>query len=470
MLNQNNTLDAVPAAVRRAQGRRKLDLESIGWRARGQAEFKGLPDGVVTHHALLDCFKAAAPALGLSRETVELIDKLFSYTSLQDWQAGSRPIVWPSNFSLAEDLDRSPRAIQAQIAALQAAGFLVMKDSPTGRRYGERDGVTKKLRLTHCYGFDLSLLAIRHAELSNAARRHADSKAAKAEARRRAFIAKTKLLQMIATADAEQLWSPYWEDLEPHLRSLSESLRLRLTLAEVLHLAQALERMALEAQTVLTDALAEKAKSGENSSAHESHDTLKTYTNDPLDQSPCNSSAKGRSGGSGTPQTPTLPPEPTDDVAEFHTSPVELAELAPPLGAAAGPAPDWPALYAAAESLRERVGIPQRAWNLAFDYLGRQGRLITLADLLTFPDSHFTGSRPAYFQAMVNRAKRGELRLDRALWGMRNRAELRVADPDRHTITVPMELRGNPNYRPLPSAGEIARRMEARLTARRERS
>ena len=107
---------------------------------------------------------------------------------------------------------------------------------------------------------------------------------------------------------------------------------------------------------------------------------------------------------------------------------------------------------------------------MAFEYLGRQGRLITLADLLTFPDSHFTGSRPAYFQAMINRAKRGELRLDRALYGMRNRAKLRAADPNRHTVTVALELRGNQNYQPLPSAGDIARRMEARLSARKSGS
>ena len=152
---------------------------------------------------------------------------------------------------------------------------------------------------------------------------------------------------------------------------------------------------------------------------------------------------------------------------EFRTSPEELAELAPPLGAAAGPDPSWSTLLTAAEGLRERVGIPQRAWNMAFEHLGRIGRLITLADLLTFPDNHFTGPRPAYFQGMINRAKRGELRLDRALYGMRSRAQHRAADPGRHAVTVSLEMPAMGVRLPGRSVGELANSLGARLTRRR---
>jgi replication initiation protein RepC len=464
MTNSNNTLETSTATDRRTLGRRKLDLESIGWRARSQEAFRGLPAGVTSHHALLDTFKAAAPTLGLSRELVELMDKLVSYTSPQDWQAGSRPLVWPSNFSLAEDLDRTPRAIQTQIAGLQRAGLLVMKDSPTGRRYGERDSVTKKLRLPHSYGFDLSLLAIRYADLKEAAQRHVEAKAAKATARRRSFIAKTKLLQMIATADAESLWSGYWEDLEPRLRSLALVLKERLTLDEALHLASSLERMAEDAEALLAKAIKEKQNAEEDSSVHESAFTLKTYTNDPLELK-CDSSASASSAV--PPSSPTDPLAEKNEASEYRTSPHELAALAPPLGAAAGPDPGWPQLLTAAEGLRERIGIPQRAWNMAFEHLGRIGRLITLADLLTFPDSHFTGGRPAYFQGMVNRAKRGELRLDRALYGMRGRAQSRTVDPGRHTVTVPLEMPGIAARQAGRSVGDVANSLGARLAGRR---
>ncbi len=190
--------------------------------------------------------------------------------------------MWPSNFSLAEDLDRGTRAIQAQIAALVRAGLMVMKDSPTGRRYGERDKTTKKLNLAHCFGFDLSMLAIRYEELKQAAERHASMKAAKGLARRRAFIAKTKLLQMIETVDEEKLWSTYWEQLESRVASLTPSLKGRLTLLEANHLTESLERMAEDAQALLTKTLEEKASTEEDSSANESDFTLKTSTNDPV--------------------------------------------------------------------------------------------------------------------------------------------------------------------------------------------
>jgi hypothetical protein len=67
---------------------------------------------------------------------------------------------------------------------------------------------------------------------------------------------------------------------------------------------------------------------------------------------------------------------------------------------------------------------------------------------------------------MVNRAKRGGLRLDRALYGMRGRAQQRNADPARHPVTLPIGLRGPGNYQPLPSAADAAKRLQARLTAR----
>lgn len=298
-----------------------------------------MPTGITTHHALLDTLKAAAPALGLSRELLELMDKLVSYTSPQDWQPGSRPIVWPSNFSLAEDLDRTPRAIQTQIAALQRAGLLVMKDSPTGRRYGERNSATKRLHLAHCFGFDLSLLAIRYADLKEAARRHADTKAAKAAARRRGFIAKTKLLQMIATADAETLWSGYWERVETTLRASADALKQRLTLDEALHLATTLERLAGEAETILANALKERSTPEEDSSAHESAFTLKTLTNDPLDRE-CNSSPRASSGDSPSPSSDPLAE--SEEARDYHTTPEELAALArrsrpPPALRPAGP-------------------------------------------------------------------------------------------------------------------------------------
>ena len=391
------------------------------------------------------------------------MDKLFSYTSHQDWQEDSRPIVWPSNFSLAEDLDRTPRAIQTQIAALQRAGFLVMKDSPTGRRYGERSSTTRKLTLVHCYGFDLSLLAIRYPDLNRAAQLHAANKTAKAGARRRSFIAKTKLLQMIATADAESIWSAYWEELEPRLRSLGETLKQRLTLAEALHLASSLERLADDAQALLTKALEEKAQSGEDLCADEFAFTLKTFTND-LPDLTCNSSARTSSAAAAS--SPADPLTGNIEAREYRTTPEELAALAPPLEAATGPDPSWPQLLTAAEGLRERIGIPQRAWNMAFEHLGRIGRLITLADLLSFPDSHFTGSRPAYFQGMINRAKRGELRLDRALYGMRSRAQYRLAGPARHNITVPMALPAVAQREAPHSIGQVANSVGARLARR----
>src|ERR1700740_1786616 len=146
--------------------------------------FAGLPDGVMAHGQLLAAFKAAAPRLGLSTRLVHAVDWLFRFTQPQDWERGGRPIVWPSASMQQEALGLSPTQVKAINRALIEAGFISLKDSPHGKRYGKRDQKTG--RITKAYGFDLSPLAVRHAEFVRLAEEAKAERAAIGGLRRRA--------------------------------------------------------------------------------------------------------------------------------------------------------------------------------------------------------------------------------------------------------------------------------------------
>ena len=51
--------------------------------------------------------------------------------------------------------------------------------------------------------------------------------------------------------------------------------------------------------------------------------------------------------------------------------------------------------------------------------MGRQLAAVTLAIVSTKPKEHFSRGAGGYFAAMVKRAQKGELHLDRSLWKLR---------------------------------------------------
>lgn len=425
-------------------GRRRLSPEAHAFRSKA-ATFSGLPDGVKSPHHLLATVKAAAPALGLSHADTALLDKLFQYTQAQDWSAPSRPIVWPSNATLAADLQKGIRTIKGHIHNLATRGLITMQDSPAGKRYGLRKGPTKAVDPGHSYGFDLSILALRYEELKKAAETHATQKAVTRALRRRAFIAKGKILQILDTADDAGIWSCTWDANNTDFQILAGRLTTAAALDDHRPIATRLEAMAGEMAALLAQALAERTVQNEVKTEEDSPTGAESCTlNNSTASSPIGFeipviASKGRSqphpsdNGAGEAPRPTrseTEKRSADDSdayePEARTSPREIAALAPQLEALCpSPVPTWAELDAAADALRARYEIGAKLWEMARGALGERLRIVAFANVLTYPASHFTAGPGAYFAAMIRRAERGELDLARAIYGMRKRAEAR---------------------------------------------
>ena len=105
--------------------------------------------------------KKIAAAIKLRATDMLLLDTLAAVTQSQDWEEGSRPIVWPSNAFLVEQTGFSLAALRRHIRRLCEAGIISMKDSPNGKRWGRRDD---NGYIIEAYGFDLAPLAARTEE------------------------------------------------------------------------------------------------------------------------------------------------------------------------------------------------------------------------------------------------------------------------------------------------------------------
>src|SRR5690242_1373460 len=130
-------------------GRRRTTAPMLAAQAARPTSWEPVRRGV----ALSAC-KRAAPALGLPRRVLDLLDYLVGRTLEADWLDGARPVAWPSNATLQDALGLGRTQIKTLVHVALEHGLIEMADSPNGHRYGRREGG----RVVEAYGFDLSPL------------------------------------------------------------------------------------------------------------------------------------------------------------------------------------------------------------------------------------------------------------------------------------------------------------------------
>ena len=185
--------------------------------------FAGLPERITSPGQLLAALKAAAPRLGIAPRLVHAVDWLFRFTQPQDWEQGSRPVVWPSASMQQEALGLSPTQVKRLNRSLIELGLVTMKDSPNGKRYGRRHEKTG--HIIEAYGFDLSPIAMRHAEFVRLAEEGRAERTAMRRLRRRATIARKAIIQILETAAEYAITGEEWITLARESEAIARSLR-----------------------------------------------------------------------------------------------------------------------------------------------------------------------------------------------------------------------------------------------------
>jgi replication initiation protein RepC len=408
---------------------------------RAAEDFTGLPPDVSRPAQVLAAFKAAAPCLGLAPRLVHAVDWLFKFTQPQDWEQGSRPIVWPSAGLQQEALGLSETPVKALNRALIEAGLISMRDSPNGKRYGRRD---HQGRIAEAYGFDLSPLAARYAEFIRVAAEAKTERAERGQLRRRATIARNGIIQILETAGEYGFAGEEWITLLHDADHLTRTLRRIETLEEMAFAVGRLERWQHEARERLENRLAEAQPAAAEPSytaplgaEYRPHQ----YTYKPSDDlnpdtvmahkdcGPAPGGAAAAPEGAEEPRqdgttaggaTATQATARTDSDPPMKLDIAELLLLAPRLRTyLTTNKPTWRDIVDAADWLRGEMGISRPLWSEACVAMGRECAAVAVALVSAKPAEHFRTSPGGYFHGMVAKARAGELNLGRTIWGLR---------------------------------------------------
>jgi replication initiation protein RepC len=396
---------------------------------RAAESFAGLPEGVKSPGQLLAALKAASPRLGISPRIVHAVDWLFRFTQPQDWEQGSRPIVWPSASMQEEALGLSATQVKEINRRLIELGLITMRDSPNGKRYGRRHEKTG--HIIEAYGFDLAPIAMRHAEFVRLAEEGRAERAAMGRLRRRATIARKAITQILETAQeygfAGEEWITLCQETAALVRALRDVERPDEMETGVTSLERR-QRAARERLEILLGVVDSAPKEPENRPHQYNYNpSLDPKQDTVIAAKDCSGEGKGADG-----QSPAQEQRQRTEKGMVHgIRPDELPRLTPKLKPyLQRPDPAWPDIIDAADWLRHDLGVSKSLWGDACLAMGRELAAVALAIVSTKEEDHFQTSPGGYFHGLVAKAKAGELYLERTVWALR-----RACDPEYHRGT-----------------------------------
>lgn len=386
-------------------------------------DFAGLEEGA-DRYGLLLLVKKVGKLAGFTPRMLQLLDYYLAFTRDCDWEEGSRPIVFQSLSRTALDLGVSERQVQKLEAALFAAGAITWHDSGNHRRYGQRCVETG--RLLYAFGVDLTPLAYLRGELEERlAEKQLYDEAWMATKRgishhRRQLRA---LLSEFAVGDdTEDLaaWQQRYDEIAVQIRTHMDLAQLRSLLDRHSDLlSELLAAMGVEEGGVAPSSqrapVSEKTSKGSSTSER----TFIHYksTTQPFTDS-------GSRGDAGFQESVADDPVTEDAVLSAGLQHVTLAMA---VGAASArlagelpSEPNWSDVVAAAYRLKTPLGVSQASWSEACGLLGRTGAALCLlvTDRALDREENMVRQPAAYFRGMVDRGRRGELRLHSSLFGL----------------------------------------------------
>ncbi|QEL26981.1 replication initiation protein RepC (plasmid) [Bosea sp. F3-2] len=399
-------------------GRRTLTLAHVA----SQALAKERPPEKAVHkwNLFRDICTAKAP-LGVNERALAVLDALLTFHP-ETVLTGEQLVVFPSNQQLAlRAHGMSPATLRRHLAVLVDAGLIIRRDSPNGKRYA-RKGRGGDIELA--FGFDLSPLVVRSAEIERSAEDVRLEERALKLVRERITICRRDIAKMIATAMEEGVPAHQvgqgpstWQEIHALYRSIIGRIP-RTAPREILEpIADELSMLADEILNLL-----EIHTKAQNLSGNESHSE--------------------RHKQNSKPDLPTALeprfPESRGIEVEIDPEPVRKPEKAFPLGMVLDACPDiidyarggisnWRDFLAAAAMVRSMLGISPSAWFDAQSAMGETEASIVVAAILQRGDA--ISSAGGYLRGLTRKAETNEFSIGpmlMALIGSRRREPRRA--------------------------------------------
>ena len=415
-------------------------------------DFTGLEENVNRYDLLL-LVKRMGKKAGFTPRMINLLDYYMAFTRDLDWEQGSSPIIYQSLSKTALDMGVSERQVQRLEQSLFEAGALTWHDSGNHKRYGKRDQTG---RIMFAYGVDLTPLAYLKASLEEKLQEKRMIDAAWMETKRqisyyrgqiRALMCEMELLTLDGQGDYTSDLLSVQKSYEP----LAIQIRTHLSLESVRTLLASHKELHNEALNVLSDQNVDKTpitkeETKEKSSRSDIDDahynfTIKKQSNK-LDTTKGMASPNALQKSGGEPQelqTPTSNQVDlsyteeesfSDEDALILQTGLQHITLKQALNASSEKFRDhmpmesrpmnWNDFVSAAYAMKRELFISQASWARACGLLGRTGAAICLllTDKAQQRDNNPVQKTGAYFNAMINRAKGGELHLHNSIFGI----------------------------------------------------
>jgi replication initiation protein RepC len=419
-------------------GRRSLSLPMVASQA-ATREFATRPNAreIVVHKwRLFRSLTEAKGPLGVSDRALSVLHALLSFhqetaLTLPEKDANgseSEPapgiVVFPSNKELSiRAHGMAPATLRRHIAMLVDAGLIIRRDSPNGKRFARRG---QGGAIEDAFGFDLTPLIARAAEIENLAEEMRAENRTMALLREKITLTRRDIVKMIETGMEEGVPGD-WKARHSDYQVLACRQARKMARVDLEALAMELAALAAEINSVLENHVKRQNTSVSESQTERHIQNQTTYISD-LEPSLREDRAE--------------PPRPIGDEAEAdeaRTSEPEKRETGIPdrppptrrtypLGMVLQACPDivdyarggeissWRDLATAAATVRSALGVSPDAWVQALEVLGEHDASIVIAAILQRGDE--ITSAGGYLRALTAKARAGEFSLGPVLMAL----------------------------------------------------
>ncbi|MAH06467.1 MAG: hypothetical protein CL561_13005 [Alphaproteobacteria bacterium] len=413
------------------------DVKRIGGRIGSQRYrecFENTIEETVNRYEILHLVKRVGKEAGFTPRMIQLLDYYINFTRDIDWEEGGQPVVYQSLAKTALDLGVNERQIQRLEKALADVNAITWKDSGNHKRYGQRCEQTGAI--IYAYGVDLTPLAALKADLEAKFFEKQAHDRAWMETKRQISYYRSQIRAGIAEAteqDDERAgqWSIAYEDIAVQIRT---NINLE-NLNKLLEAHKALQTTIYEGLTRYNAVKETKETtcSDAQKDAHYKYPKNKISNKLESNISVLNSSNECSNADEHCETEETLVPK-----TQAETKPVDILRsaglqhitLKQAVSASSQRLKNylpleegeltWGDFIEAAFRLKNELDISQTSWGRGCEVLGTSGAAlcVILADHSTQRLFNPIENANAYFCAMIDRAKRGELKLHNSIFGI----------------------------------------------------
>lgn len=346
-------------------------------------------------------------SLGLQDRALAVLDALLTFYPHGELDSSHGLVVFPSNAQLsvrAHGITES--TLRRQLAALVDAGLILRRDSPNGKRYAHRN---RDGEVEQAYGFDLTPLLARAAELAQRAQDVATERMRFRRTKEALTICRRDVRKLISAA-MEEGATGNWMQAEAAYVGIVARLPRHPNRAQIELALDEMQLLREDVVNMLDVQLKSKNMHG-NASQNDRHiqnsNTESIYEFEPSSRNEQGeSSADKFDAGSKPIARPKAIPEP------IKAFPLGMVLRACPQIADYGPGgrlENWRELMKAAIVVRSMLGVSPSAYEDACSAMGPENAAVATACILE--RSNFITSPGGYLRDLTRRAERGEFSL-----------------------------------------------------------